>query len=206
MAKQKKAKKVTKPKKKLGLYKKIHLIMSEASKVKKTGFNDYQKYKYSTEEDILSEIRPLLIKYGLIILPSVVEEKIVDGITSLTLAFRIIDTETKEETTLNGVGYGADKQDKGGYKSLTGAVKYFLAKTFLLASGNDPEESSKKAKSIKSNIGAKTISETIQVIRETKSKRTLEIWEEKIKKSEIYTETQRKVILRAIEETLNTIK
>jgi hypothetical protein len=37
------------------------------------------------------------------------------------------------------MGYGDDTGDKGYYKAETGAVKYFLMKTFMVATGNDPE-------------------------------------------------------------------
>ncbi len=202
--KKKKATKKAKKKatKSLGLYKKIHLIMSESKKVAKTGHNDFQHYNYATEEDILAEIRPLLIKHGLIILPSVTGERTIEKITSLNIDFKIIDIETKEEITLPWVGYGHDKLDKGGYKALTGAVKYFLAKTFLLASGNDPEESRKKEMAVKTNIAPGTIQETIKIIRGTKDKKTLNEWIAKIEKSDIYSVAQKRIILTAIQDSL----
>ena len=35
--------------------------------------------------------------------------------------------------------YLLDKGDKAGYKANTGAIKYYLANTFMVATGDDPE-------------------------------------------------------------------
>ena len=37
-------------------------------------------------------------------------------------------------------GEGADPGDKAPYKALTGALKYALLQSFLLATGDDPED------------------------------------------------------------------
>ena len=41
------------------------------------------------------------------------------------------------------MGAGDDGADKGLYKAYTGAVKYFLMKTFLIPTGDDPEADTK---------------------------------------------------------------
>ncbi len=41
--------------------------------------------------------------------------------------------------TTSWVGQGLDNADKGYYKAYTGAVKYFLMKTFMISTGDDPE-------------------------------------------------------------------
>ena len=51
-----------------------------------------------------------------------------------------IDTGFCEETTITGEGI--DKGDKAGYKAYTGALKYYLANTFMVATGDDPEKES----------------------------------------------------------------
>ena len=51
-----------------------------------------------------------------------------------------IDTGFYEETTITGEGI--DKGDKAGYKAYTGALKYYLANTFMVATGDDPEKES----------------------------------------------------------------
>lgn len=193
-----------KEKKALNIYRKINKIMEEVGKIEKTGYNEFNKYKYATEEDVLKDLRPMLIKYRLVILPSIIQEKRENDLTTLTLNFRIIDIDSRDEILLPWVGYGSDKQDKGGYKAMTGAVKFFLSKTFLLPSGNDPEEE-RKAKA-KDNLGKEQVVETIKRIRETKDKAILEKWQTGIKASKSYTEPQKRILLGAIEEALKTLK
>ena len=50
-----------------------------------------------------------------------------------------LDGETGASIKKPWRGYGTDKEDKGGYKAMTGGEKYFLLKTFLIPTGDDPE-------------------------------------------------------------------
>ena len=45
---------------------------------------------------------------------------------------------------------GADSKDKGGFKAYTGALKYYLANTFMVATGDDPERDDRKPEEKKS--------------------------------------------------------
>ena len=58
------------------------------------------------------------------------------------LEFTLIDVETGFFETTIITGEGMDKGDKAGYKAYTGAVKYYLADTFLVATGDDAEKES----------------------------------------------------------------
>ena len=58
----------------------------------------------------------------------------------LTFILTDVDTGFYEETTITGEGI--DKGDKAGYKAYTGALKYYLANTFMVATGDDPEKES----------------------------------------------------------------
>ncbi len=113
--------------------------MKKTKSVAKTGRNDFHNYDYATEEDILREIRGPLTEEGLIILPTLVDEKQEGTVTTLHINFRIIDTESGEMVECRFTGKGEDKGDKGSYKAMTGAQKYFLTKTFMIPTGDDPE-------------------------------------------------------------------
>jgi hypothetical protein len=52
---------------------------------------------------------------------------------------RLIDPDSGEARAYTFFGSGQDNGDKGLYKAITGALKYFLASTFLVAEYNDPE-------------------------------------------------------------------
>lgn len=58
------------------------------------------------------------------------------------IEFTLFDVETGffENTVITGEGM--DKGDKAGYKAYTGALKYYLANTFMVATGDDAEKES----------------------------------------------------------------
>ena len=58
------------------------------------------------------------------------------------LEFYLYDTETGFYETTVITGEAIDKGDKAGYKAYTGALKYYLADTFMVATGDDPEKES----------------------------------------------------------------
>lgn len=58
------------------------------------------------------------------------------------LEFVLFDVDTGFFETTVITGEGIDKGDKAGYKAYTGALKYFLADTFMVATGDDPEKES----------------------------------------------------------------
>ena len=58
------------------------------------------------------------------------------------LEFELMDIDTGFGETTVITGEGIDKGDKAGYKAYTGALKYFLANTFMVATGDDPEKDS----------------------------------------------------------------
>ena len=58
-----KAKTKAKQEKKLSLAEKMCAVQGEATGIEKGGYNDFHKYSYSQESDILEVISPLLHKY-----------------------------------------------------------------------------------------------------------------------------------------------
>jgi hypothetical protein len=143
----------TDPKARAMLYKKIADVTAAVSRIPKNGENTFHRYKYATESDITDGLRDLLQKHGLAFLPPSViawersETTKKDGnrgddLTRVQLQFGLACTETGEVFSAMFWGEGQDGGDKGFYKAYTGAVKYFLMKTFLIATGDDPEQDS----------------------------------------------------------------
>jgi hypothetical protein len=123
---------------KKGLYEKLALVLAEISRVPKSGRNEHFKYDYVTEADLSDHIRPLLAKYGIGFDFSVVE--VVDlpnNITQVKCEVTVSDDTTQIKSFC--YGRGQDKNDKGIYKAITGAMKYWLYKSFLVSTGDDPE-------------------------------------------------------------------
>lgn len=129
------------------LYRKIATVTAAIQRIPKNGKNTFHNYKYATESDLTDGIRELLAENGLAFLPPTVlsHERIpLDGkggpLTRVQMQFTLACCDTGE--TISSVLWadGQDQADKGFYKAYTGGVKYFLMKTFLVSTGDDPEQ------------------------------------------------------------------
>jgi hypothetical protein len=56
------------------------------------------------------------------------------------MAYTFADVCSDEEVIATAAGQGLEAGDKAPYKAMTGALKYALLQTFLLATGDDPED------------------------------------------------------------------
>jgi integrase len=121
------------------IYQKIAKAMSNINRIPKRGYNSFHKYEYVLEADLLDHIRPILLEAGLVLIPTILEEEKNGEFTKVKMEFTVADVETGETIKSTFWGEGQDKNDKGLYKAYTGATKYFLMKTFLIPTGDDPE-------------------------------------------------------------------
>ena len=139
---------------------KLAEIVKLVERVAKRGRNDFHKYDYATEADVLEAVRGGLADRNLMIVPRVVGEHVTEVtrqgkdarfITRVDMVFTIIDGDSDAVLECPWKGWGEDSGDKGGYKAITGADKYFLLKLFLLPTGDDPEREKVKGKSRKAD-------------------------------------------------------
>jgi len=121
------------------IFAKIGKVMSQVSRVPKNGYNKFHQYNYATESDLTESIRPILQESGLAFFSSVIEQSREGEFTKVQMEFTLADMDTGEVLKSTYWGEGQDKGDKGLYKAYTGATKYFLMKTFLIPTGDDPE-------------------------------------------------------------------
>ena len=116
--------------------------------LKKGGQNDYDHYSYFSEAQYKELFTELFSKNNLELKFSEIEYNTFEGSGKncngrmTRLEFTLIDVETGFFETTIITGEGMDKGDKAGYKAYTGAVKYYLADTFLVATGDDAEKES----------------------------------------------------------------
>ena len=116
--------------------------------LKKGGQNDYDHYSYFSEAQYKELFTELFSKNNLELKFSEIEYNTFEGSGKncngrmTRLEFTLIDVETGFFETTVITGEGMDKGDKAGYKAYTGAVKYYLADTFLVATGDDAEKES----------------------------------------------------------------
>lgn len=137
--------------------------LSQRGVLKREGTNTFDKYKYFSEAQYKELFTELLPKHDLELnfneieyTTFTVEGKQPNG-RMPKLEFYLFDTETGfyEVTTITGEGI--DKGDKAGYKAYTGALKYFLADKFMVATGDDPERESPEGKSADPKVGQKQV-------------------------------------------------
>lgn len=124
---------------KASLYKKIMKVMGKVEHIPKRGRNNFHNYDYVTESDVVDFTRKLMVEEGLVLLNNVREYEINGDIVTVTIDFTLCDTDTGETVSTCLVGQGQDKGDKAFYKAMAGATKYYLMKTFLIPTGDDPE-------------------------------------------------------------------
>ena len=116
--------------------------------LKKGGQNDYDHYSYFSEAQYKELFTELFSKNNLELKFSELEYNTFEGSGKncngrmTRLEFTLIDVDTGFFETTVITGEGMDKGDKAGYKAYTGAVKYYLADTFLVATGDDAEKES----------------------------------------------------------------
>jgi ERF superfamily len=129
------------------LVSKLAAVMGVVSHVPKRGYNDFHKYRYVMEADLVGTIRPLLAASGIMIVPSVIREEFEPNITttrsgSMSMTRILVQytiTDGTDEIVMSIPGHGMDSGDKGIYKAMTGSMKYALMKLFEVDTGDDPE-------------------------------------------------------------------
>jgi len=144
-----------------GLGAKLARLIGKASYVKKSGYNSFHKYNYATEGDFLALVKPLLDNEKLAVVASqesVTREELEpttrgrrQWLTTVKMNFKLIDGETGYSETLTSFGTGIDSEDKGLYKAITGCVKYFISKLFLIETGDDPERENENETGVEVN-------------------------------------------------------
>lgn len=130
----------------LNLWQRISWVQDQVNTVPKGGTNTHFNYKYVTENDLVIAIRGLLVDAGLVVLFSedscdqIKDYKEKESLTRKRVMFTIFNIDDPTQHWTGDIfGYGQDQQDKGPYKALTGAQKYWLMKTFMIPTGDDPE-------------------------------------------------------------------
>lgn len=134
----------------LNLRQKMAAVMAELGYIKKRGYNSFNKYDYVMAADVAAESAKVMAKYGIAFKATEKEITFPETRTSgkggtvyvcrATMLFTFLDTESDETIEVVSTGEGTDNLDKSIYKAKTGALKYALVQTFLIATGDDPEE------------------------------------------------------------------
>lgn len=164
----------------------LRKTLKEKGVLKKGGTNTFDRYSYFSEAQYKELFTELFSDAGLELSFNEVEyntftgsEKQANGrMPKLNFILTDIDTGFYEVTTITGEGI--DKGDKAGYKAYTGALKYYLANTFMVATGDDPEKES-PSHTMNDKQEKKATAKQIELIRKIAEEQGKELNEEVVK-------------------------
>lgn len=131
------------------LAQKLIAIATDIGAIDKDGYNQAQRYAFTSADHVVGQIRLKLFEQGVLLLATEenTEERLRStakggetAITTVHLTFVFVDSDTGERIELNWPGRGEDPMDKGVGKALTNALKTFLRQQFLIPWGNDDPE------------------------------------------------------------------
>lgn len=121
----------------------------EVGIIGKSGKNEAQGYKFTSEADVVMKVGPALFRRGVLVTPIHTIQSIVPYFSGkenakqafLTTVESMWTFATEDEELLVGtLGQGTDTGgDKGVYKAMTGSKKYALLQALMIATGDDPE-------------------------------------------------------------------
>ncbi len=132
----------------LNLRQKLAEVRRRIGYVQKRGHNERFNYSYVTAADIAGSVGDILSELGVVVIPRLedisYESAMARGETTrmarVVMAYTFADVDSGEEIIAKVAGQGLDSGDKAPYKAMTGALKYALLQSFLLATGDDPED------------------------------------------------------------------
>lgn len=131
---------------------KLHKVMQSVERIEKDKRNDKQGYDYASEKIIKETLHKQFVENKIIFQLETSNPRIEtsefksrDGDQMVTITFidckyTFHDIESGETVSGTFVGSGSARDDKGYYAAITGAIKYILTSTFLIPTGDDPED------------------------------------------------------------------
>lgn len=163
---------------------KARAALAEMGVLKREGNNNYDKYKYFSEAQYKELFTSLLSKNGLELNFTEIAYEMFEGPEKqangrvVRLEFVLTDTETGFYETATVTGEGIDKGDKAGYKAMTGALKYYFADVWCVATGDDAEKDSpnfgkmndRKPKPTGDKISPAAANKLMNIIKQAKAK------------------------------------
>ena len=130
----------------LNLREKFAEVRRRLGYIQKRGHNERHNYNYVTAADLAGSVGDILAELGVVVIPQLqsisteTPRSSSDRIARVVMNYRFVDASSGEELSVRVAGEGADAGDKAPYKAMTGALKYALLQSFLLATGDDPED------------------------------------------------------------------
>ena len=132
----------------LNLRQKLAEVRRRIGYIQKRGHNERANYSYVTAADIAGSVGDILAELGVVVIPRLEDISYESAaghgeatrMARVVMAYTFADVDSGEEVVAKVAGQGLDPGDKAPYKAMTGALKYALLQSFLLATGDDPED------------------------------------------------------------------
>ncbi|MGO9449952.1 MAG: ERF family protein [Candidatus Binataceae bacterium] len=138
----------------MNLRQKLAEVRRRIGYIQKRGHNERFNYSYVTAADIAGAVGDLLAELGVVVIPRLEEISYETAasrgeatrMARVVMAYTFADVDSGERLVAKVAGQGLDPGDKAPYKAMTGALKYALLQSFLLATGDDPEDERPEAR------------------------------------------------------------
>lgn len=168
------------------IHKKLFEIQSKDLVFKKEAENPFFKSKYLTLEALLTELKPILKEYNLLITHSTHSNCVVTS---------VIDVESGEfVSSAFPLQDGIDPQKVG--SAITYGKRYNLSQIFNIIA--DEDDDGNKASVVKPKVSP--FEQSMAKIKAEKDKKVLEDWKKKIEKSTLYDDAEKFELITAINE------
>lgn len=128
------------------IYKAIHAVMQELRPVAKDGKYKTEKCKYNYQQgaDIVSAVRGLILKHGIVIYPAKMSRVREGELSLVKVVYKLVCVEDESYIRVPIVSCGQGYGDKAVYKALSGAYKYLFKQVFMIEEGEDDYDKSPK--------------------------------------------------------------
>ncbi len=125
----------------VNLLKRILNVMGDIDYIQKGENKVNGQYRFVSHDQVTKAIHPLLVKHGIVIIPSVKSIKQEGNRTEVLLSCILANADNEKDLIqVEFPGYGIDTSDKGPGKAISYAYKYTLLKLFVLETGDDPDQ------------------------------------------------------------------
>lgn len=122
------------------IYQRLNAIMGDLERVEKEQKKVNGQYAFVSHDTVAAAVRPLLVKHGVLAVPTPEQMTQNGNRTEIILRLDFINIDRPDEVvTTTSLGYGVDGQDKGPGKALSYAYKYAILKMFCVSTGDDPD-------------------------------------------------------------------
>lgn len=189
------------------IYERKFNVASAVEMARKGGEHASNKYKYSREVDIIQAVKPYMIAQRLWYTASTVSHEKNDKLKTIAVKYTLYCVDKPEEK-LEEVFYG-EGEDKSGSTvgtpiAYTMSLKYWLAKTFMIETGDDAEIEQKRGKANES-ADAK-FEKAKKMIAGTKKVDGLIAYSDKLKDSKTFSDEQKKELQKLINDKVDSIQ